>query len=179
MSQNFDSDGTDRGLAKELLSLYWKTANSTFLLVYRPAFMRDFASNGRYFSKLLLNAIYYSACRHTRTKICDKYATDAVILSTKFHTRFKNLLREEFDESCMTKIQALLVMSSALAGAGEEKNSAWVYSGIAFRMLFDLGLHTAALHLPSAQQTSVEDLEIRRRLFWSAFGNKFGSTCAT
>lgn len=169
MSQSFDSDGIDQGLAKELLSLHRKTANSAYLLVYRRAFMRDFASNGRYFSKLLLNAIYYSACRHIGVKICEQYASNVITLSARFHARFKNLLRAEFDESSITRMQALLVMSSALAGVGEEKNCAWIYSGLAFRMMVDLGLHTAGLNSPPAQQTSAEDSEIRRRSFLECF----------
>ena len=178
MSQNLDSDGVEQSLAKKLLSLHWKTANSTFLLVYRPAFMRDFASNGPFFSKLLLNAIYYNACRNLSAESCGKYRTTVDTLKTNFRARFKELLRDNFDESSITTIQALLVMSSALAGVGEERNSAWVYSGIAFRMMFDLGLHTTGLGSPSAQQASSEDLEILRRLFWSAFGKGLVSQCA-
>ncbi|KAL8722083.1 MAG: hypothetical protein Q9225_001370 [Loekoesia sp. 1 TL-2023] len=168
-SEGFDSDGIEPGLAKELLSLYWRTANSAFLLVYRPAFMRDYAANGPFFSKMLLNAIYYNACRHLGSESYRKYATSVLCLSTRFHTRFKDLLRQSFDESSITTIQGLLVMSSALAGVGEERNAAWLYSGIAFRMMFDLGLHTDGQSRLSKQQESNEDGEIRRRLFWSAF----------
>lgn len=132
--------------------------------------MRDYAVNGPLFSKLLLNAMYYSACRHLSSESYRKYATSVVYLSTRFHTRFKGLLRQSFDESSITNIQGLLVMSSALAGVGEERNSAWLYSGIAFRMMFDLGLHTDGKSYMSKQQESNEHDEIRRRLFWSAFG---------
>lgn len=168
---NFDSDGIDQGLTKELLSLYWKTANSTFLLVYRPAFMRDLVNHGSYFSRFLLNAIYYNACRHVSTQTCDRYATNIIVLSAQFHERFQTLLRDSFDVSSITTVQALLVMSGALAGVGAERNAAWLYSGIAFRMIFDLGLHTTTSDSLSGSRASSEDLEIRRRLFWSAFGN--------
>ncbi|KAL8832922.1 MAG: hypothetical protein Q9170_004650 [Blastenia crenularia] len=169
LSEDFDSDGIYTGLAKELLSLYWRTANSAFLLVYRPAFMRDYAAEGPMFSTMLLNAIYYSSSRHLDGESYRKYCTDVETLNMQFHTRFKDLLRQSFDESCITTIQALLVMSSALAGVGEERNAAWIYSGMAFRMMFDLGLHTDKQSAVNKPKASIEDQEIGRRLFWSAF----------
>ena len=172
-SEKCDPDGIKPGLAKELLSLYWRTANSAFLVVYRPAFMRDYATNGPLFSKMLLNAIYFSVCRHLSDETYHKYATCVKSLSLKFHNRFKDLLRQSFEESSIATIQGLLVMSSALAGVGEEKNAAWIYSGIAFRMIFDLGLHIHEQSATNKQGASVERSEIRRRIFWSAFGKPY------
>ena len=139
-SETLEADGIAHGLTRELLSLYWNTANSTFLIVYRPAFMRDFARNGPYFSKSLLNAMCFSASRHANPQLCRNYNTNVIDLRTRFQSRFKESLRDIIDHSTITAIQALLVMSSALAGVGEERNAAWIYSGIAFRMIFDLGL---------------------------------------
>lgn len=53
--------------------------------------------------------------------------------------------------------------------AGSEQSAAWLYAGLAFRMIIDLGLHIDAAPMPNARNITEEDLEIRRRVFWSAF----------
>ena len=149
--------------------MFWKTANSAFLMVYRPAFMRDWASSGPYFSKLLLNAIYHNSCRHASEESIHRYGPDAATLWARFRQRFKELLREEFDHSAITTIQALLVMSSSLAVLENGRNAAWLYSGLAYRMIIDLGLHTGRTFHHVSMQASEEDTEIQRRILWSAF----------
>ncbi|KAI7394265.1 hypothetical protein KC336_g16143, partial [Hortaea werneckii] len=51
----------------------------------------------------------------------------------------------------------------------DEQSAAWLYAGVAFRMVIDLGLHVDATLMPRHRALSEEDLEIRRRIFWSAF----------
>ncbi|KXH57376.1 fungal specific transcription factor [Colletotrichum salicis] len=60
---SLDFDGVDPELGMHLLSLHWNRQHHSFLLTYRPAFMRDMACNGPYFSKILLNAIYFGASK--------------------------------------------------------------------------------------------------------------------
>lgn len=45
----------------------------------------------------------------------------------------------------------------------------WLYSGMAFRMVSDLGLHHSTAHVANLGSLGAEDLEIRRRLFWSCY----------
>lgn len=60
-SGSLDFDGVSKDLAMLLLSIYWSGPNQTIPIVYRPGFTRDQQYRGPNFSKLLLNAIYYSA----------------------------------------------------------------------------------------------------------------------
>ncbi|KAG9541649.1 hypothetical protein KCU77_g22250, partial [Aureobasidium melanogenum] len=60
-------------------------------------------------------------------------------------------------------------MSNSLFALGDEQSAAWVYAGTAFRMLVDVGLHVDAAKMPTMQRLSEEDLEIRRRVYWSAY----------
>ena len=82
----------------------------------------------------------------------------------------KELLVSAVEESKVTTIQALLVMTRSLFALGEEKSAAWMYAGMAFRMMVDLGMHIERSSPPTSDQLSDEDLEIRRRVFWAAFG---------
>lgn len=149
--------------------MFWKTANSAFLVVYRAAFMRDWACGGPYYSKLLLNAIYHNASRHVSEDSAHRCNTNGATLRARFQQRFKELLRENFDQSSTTTVQALLVMSVSLAALRNGRSVAWLYSGMAYRMIFDLGLHTSKSRSSVSKQSS-EHSEIQRRIFWSAFG---------
>lgn len=166
---NLDFDGVDPDLGLHLLSLHWNRQHFSFLTTYRPAFMRDMASGGPYFSKLLLNAIYFGASKFSPRLEVRRDADDVRTAGWVYRRRVKELLGDALDRSEITTIQALLVMSSSLFALGDERSTAWLYAGIAFRMITDLGIHVDATMLPNMRSLSDEDLEIRRRVFWAAF----------
>lgn len=158
-----DFDGVDPELGRHLLNLHWNRQHHSFLVTYRPAFMRDMACNGPYFSKILLNAIYYGASKFSPRLELRKDPEDVRTAGWQFRNRVRDLLGQALDHSEITTIQALLQMSNSLFALGDEQSAAWVYAGTAFRMLVDLGLHVDATLLPNMHRLSEEDLEIRRR----------------
>ncbi|GJN71066.1 hypothetical protein PLICBS_005128 [Purpureocillium lilacinum] len=161
-----DFDGVEPELGMHLLSLHWNRQHHSFLLTHRPAFMRDMACNGPYFSKLLLNAIYFGASKFSPRLEVRRDADDVRTAGWRFRERVRELLGGSLDRSDVTTIQALLVMTNSLFALGDERSAAWLYSGLAFRMLIDLGMH---VDLSTTGRFSDEDLEIRRRVFWGAF----------
>jgi hypothetical protein len=162
-----DFDGVDPDLGMHLLSLHWNRQHHSFLITYRPAFMRDMACNGPYFSKLLLNAIYFGASKFSPRLEVRKDPDDVRTAGWSYRQRVRELLGSSLDKSDVTTIQALLQMTNSLFALGDERSAAWLYSGLAFRMLIDMGLHVDA---KSTRRFTDEDLEIRRRVFWGAFG---------
>ncbi|CAI6099432.1 unnamed protein product [Clonostachys chloroleuca] len=164
-----DFDGVDPELGMHLLSLHWNRQHHSFLLTYRPAFMRDMSCNGPYFSKLLLNAIYFGASKFSPRREVRKDPDDVRTAGWKFRQRVRELLVESLDRSDITTIQALLVMTNSLFALGDERSAAWLYAGIAFRMIVDLGMHVEPSDLANTLSNDDEDLEIRRRVFWGAF----------
>ncbi len=70
--------------------------------------------------------------------------------------------------SAITTVQALLQLSARDLAYGQT-SQAWLYSGMAFRMVIDLGLHHSSGKILSLGNLNAEDLEIRRRLFWSCY----------
>ena len=164
-----DWDGVDPELGMHLLSLHWNRQHHSFLITYRPAFMRDMATGGPYFSRLLLNAIYFGASKFSNRREVRQDPSDARTAGWTFRRRVKELLGSALDRSEITTIQALLVMTSSLFALGDERSAAWLYAGTAFRMIIDLGMHVDATMLPNMRRLSPEDLEIRRRVFWGAF----------
>ncbi|KAE8154425.1 fungal-specific transcription factor domain-containing protein [Aspergillus avenaceus] len=164
-----DFDGEDPELGMHLLSLHWNRQHHSFLITHRPAFMRDMACQGPYFSKLLLNAIYFGASKFSPRLEVRRDPDDVRTAGWRYRRRVKELLGSALDHSEITTIQALLVMTSSLFALGDERSAAWLYAGSAFRMIIDLGMHVDAPSLTNMRRLSDEDLEIRRRIFWGAF----------
>ena len=152
-----------------LLSCFWNRQHYSGTVVYRPVFMRDMACRGPYFSKMLLNAIYFGVSK---------------FLSPSEHARYENgtCFRRRFEENLtgsgsqalwkseITTIQALLVLADSLFTWCDERSLAWHYMGIAISMIIDLGIHVDESGSRPVKYRSAEDLEVRRRLFWTAFG---------
>ena len=132
--------------------------------------MRDMACQGPYFSKLLLNAIYFGASKFSPRQELRKDSEHVRSIGLPFRQRVRELLGGALDRSEITTIQALLIMTSSLFALGDERSAAWLYAGTAFRMIIDLGMHIDDPSRPNSRRLSDEDLEIRRRVFWGAFG---------
>lgn len=165
-----DFDGVDPELGVHLLDLHWNRQHHSFLITYRPAFMRDMACAGPYFSKILLNAIYFGASKFSPRLEVRRDPAEVRTAGWKYRQRVKELLGAALDSSDITTIQALLIMAQSLFALGDERSAAWLYAGIAFRMLIDLGIHADSSALQATRILCDEDLEIRRRVFWAAFG---------
>ena len=96
------------------------------------------ANGGPYFSKLLLNAMFFSVSKFSnRPEVYDSFH-DGTTAGMRFLRRAKELLGEALDQSSIPTIQAMLLLSSSLFALGHA-SAAWIYSGIAFRMIFDMG----------------------------------------
>jgi hypothetical protein len=165
-----DFDGVEPDLGMHLLSLHWNQPHHSFLITYRPVFMRDMACGGPYFSKLLLNAMYFCSSKFSTRLEVRRDPNDVRTAGWQFRQRVRELLANALDGSQITTIQALLVMANSLFALGDERSAAWLYSGLALRMIVDLGVHAEAPVLSSMRNLSDEDLEVRRRVFWGAFG---------
>jgi hypothetical protein len=84
-------------------------------------------------------------------------------------SRARLLLGSEIQKpSSIPTVQALLQLSARELAYGSI-SQAWLYSGMAFRMVSDLGLHHSGGKILDLGHLTAEDLEIRRRLFWSCY----------
>jgi hypothetical protein len=142
------------------------------------------ACNGPYFSKLLLNAIFFSVAKFSdRPEVFDD-PLDQSTAGRRFLRRVKELLGEALDQSSIPTIQAMLLLSSSLFAQGHQ-SAAWLYSGIAMQMIFDLGeslgmdearsFSSVGLNYDCIGKVGIpggitpEEFEIRRRIVWAAF----------
>ncbi|KIM94096.1 hypothetical protein OIDMADRAFT_136410 [Oidiodendron maius Zn] len=161
-----DIDGVPTPLAMHLLDLHWNRQHHTFLLTYRPAVMRDLISGGPYCSRFLLNAIFACASKYSdRVELRDDHS-DPRTAGGRFFRRCEKLMLQDppWERSSISTLSGLLLLGSTFIARGEISKG-WSYTGLAVRMVFDLGLH---LDLKKPGITA-EDIEIRRRLYWGAF----------
>ncbi|KAK6078799.1 Nitrogen assimilation transcription factor nirA 3 [Seiridium cupressi] len=122
------------------------------------AILGDMMTGGQYYSPLLLNVMCGHAARFNDRRIAEPLIARArLLLGTEIHK-----------PSSITTVQALLQLSARDLAYGHV-SQAWTYSGIAFRMVSDLGLRHSSGSIYSLGSLNAEDLEIRRRLFWSCY----------
>ena len=161
-----DIDGVPTELAMHLLDLHWNRSHHAFLLTYRPAFTRDLISGGPYTSTFLLNAVFASASKYSSRPELRDDPFDPRTSGARFFRRCAEILMRDslFERSSIPSIVGLLLLGSAFLARGELSKS-WLYTGLALRMVYDLGLHLDCRQ-PGCD---AEDLEIRRRVFWGAF----------
>lgn len=115
-------------------------------------------TGGQYYSPLLLTVMCGHAARFNERRIAEMLIARArLLLGTEIHK-----------PSSIPTVQALLQLSARDLAYGQV-SQAWTYSGIAFRMVSDLGLRHSSESIFSLGSLNAEDLEIRRRVFWSCY----------
>ncbi|KAK5023498.1 hypothetical protein LTS07_009373 [Exophiala sideris] len=135
----FELDGVGHHSAFTLLNYYWNHQSDACIMVYRPAVMHSLATGGVYANKLLLNALYYAGALLSGHERFMDDASKPNTLGNRFFHRFQSLLAH-FEVSLIDTISTLVVTSSALLTRGKQ-TLAYLYFGLAQRMMTDLGFH--------------------------------------
>jgi hypothetical protein len=118
----------------------------------------DLGTSGPYCTQLLLNVL----CAHS-ARFGGEYLGNLLI------SRARHLLGTEILKPCsIATTQALLQLSARELAFGST-SQAWLYSGMAFRMVGDLGLQHSTDDIAQLVSISAEEIEIRKRLFWSCY----------
>lgn len=123
-----------------ILSNHWCWIQPLFNFVYRPAFTRDMQVMGPYYSHVLMNAILAHSVRW-----CSHDSTIASLLAPYdngrvFSRHARTLLFEEIQQGPgkIPTVQTALLLSAQECAAGN-RTQAWLYSGLAFRLIEDIG----------------------------------------
>ncbi|XHG09065.1 hypothetical protein AWENTII_012149 [Aspergillus wentii] len=158
--------GIPSELAMHLLDLHWNRQHHTFLLTYRPAFMRDLVNGGPYCSDFLLNAVCACSSKFSERLEVRDDPNRPETAGKRFFDRCDQLLAEQslLAHSSIPTISGLLMLGSSFNARGQTSKG-WLYTGYALRMVYDLGLHLDCREVAG----SAEEVEVRRRVFWAAF----------
>ncbi|KAL4746821.1 hypothetical protein BDW72DRAFT_210149 [Aspergillus terricola var. indicus] len=152
--------GIPAALALHLLDLHWSRQHHTFLLTYRPTFMRELEHGGPYCSDLLLCTVL--ACASKFSEQPDPEAGE------RFFAQCDELLLHGglLTQSSIPTVIALIMLGSTFIARGMTSKG-WLYTGYAMRMIYDLDLHIETGF--EISRDNIEQIEIRRRVFWGAF----------
>ncbi|EXJ65190.1 hypothetical protein A1O7_01530 [Cladophialophora yegresii CBS 114405] len=146
-----------------LLDAYWCWAHHLHLVLNRRLFLRDLFVCGPWVTPFLICAVLAQAARYS-TRL------ESPSLGNHFAARALQLLPNDIDRgSSIPTIQGLLILSARECGCGRTSQG-WLYSGMAFRMMRDLGIHIDSKQMSYlARQFSEEELALRLQVFWSCF----------
>lgn len=125
---------------------------------------------GPYYSHTLLNAILSHSARWCKQnkevqKLLEPYENGAL-----FSRQARSLIFSDLSSghSTVPTVQTLLLLSAQECSAGN-RTQAWLYSGMAFRLIEDMGITFTADGGHSELNLEDEDVEIRQRLLWSCY----------
>ncbi|KAF4439688.1 Formyl-coenzyme A transferase [Fusarium acutatum] len=151
----------------QLLDMYWTWLHPLHNCIYRPVFLMDMALNGTYYSDFLLMAIFTLAARHLSRQEGDSIDSN---MGDKFFSRAKMLLMDELDNTKprIPTIQGLLILGGRQCAIGRSSQG-WLFTGMAIRMMVDIGIHLNANRIAELENLTPSEIETRKRLYNSAF----------
>ncbi|KAI1088917.1 fungal-specific transcription factor domain-containing protein [Rostrohypoxylon terebratum] len=154
---------TPSAILVDLLDTYWTYPHHLHCVLCKPLFLRDLYSSGPYVTPFLLCAVLAQAARYSTR-------SDAADIGRGFAAKALQLLPSDIEKgSSIPTIQALLVFSARECACGRVSQG-WLYSGMAFRMMRDLGIDVSPKKLGHLlKQFSEEDLAVRQQVFWSCY----------
>ncbi|RDW65643.1 uncharacterized protein DSM5745_09382 [Aspergillus mulundensis] len=147
-----------------LMRLFWKHYNSVIRVVHQEAFEagRD-AGGGPFYSGFLHICILAAGYRFADKQRPDMMRITLPGRESLLHREAKYMLDYEMERpGGLPSIAALLLLGDLEVGCGRD-NAGWLYSGMAYRLCFDVGLHLDR----SGSGVSQSDIEIGRMTLWA------------
>ena len=165
----------DPKLVIHLINMYFTWHYTYFATLSKSLFYRDFLlgkpiqdsrHKAEYCTSLLVNAMLALGCHFTSVPASRMEPLNSATAGDHFFKEAKRLIlqNDEHEKPRLATVQALALMSVREAGCGREAKG-WVYSGMSFRMAFDLGLN-----IDSAASTREDgEIDARRMTIWGCF----------
>ncbi|OJJ87456.1 uncharacterized protein ASPGLDRAFT_55879 [Aspergillus glaucus CBS 516.65] len=155
--------GISEDRLQNLLETYWCFPHHLHLVLSRRIFLHDFVTAGPFVTPFLLCSVLSQAARYSEMP-------GAMAYGDQFAAKALSLLSQEIEKgSSIPTIQGLLILSARECACGRISQG-WVYSGIGFRMMKDMGIHIPTKNLSQLPyQFSDEELRLRQQIFWSCY----------
>lgn len=152
-----------REIQLALIDQFFNERHESLAMMIRYHFYEQLETKGLMITPLLLNIIYAHAARFLTLPGCPK--------TEVFYHRARRLVDDFMDVPRVSTVVALCLLSlyepsPAIYRPGAHHCRQWQYSGMAFRMAIELGLHSD--NNVHSSLTPVE-VELRRRVFWACY----------
>ncbi|PYI18152.1 hypothetical protein BO99DRAFT_387114 [Aspergillus violaceofuscus CBS 115571] len=158
---------------EHLLKLYFTWQDPCLHVVDEQVFWRSRAQDlyddldTPYYSNTLVNAMCAIGAAY-EPRYHPSFVTFPRSLAEFFGDRAKVLLELELENPSLATVQALVILGGYEASCTRDTRG-WVYSGMAMRLAFDLGLHLDMAPYVAKGIIPSESAEIRRLTFWGAY----------
>ncbi|KAK5049316.1 hypothetical protein LTR84_004245 [Exophiala bonariae] len=156
-------------LEDELIDLFFKWHNPCHATIDQVTFdlarVQDRSGQSTFCSQSLIAAICAIGAAF-KGRYHQSFITYPQSLADFFAAKSKVLLEIELDSPCVSTVQTLLLLSSHEAGGARDARM-WLYSGMAMRLAFDLGLHVDVDPYVEQGTFTAQEGEARRTTFWS------------
>ncbi|KAF6798897.1 hypothetical protein CSOJ01_12563 [Colletotrichum sojae] len=164
---SMNGTGVDAAAGMVLLDIYWSWLHPLHSCVYRPILMMDLALGGPYCSNFLLLCIFGLAARHLPEQ---NSHLSGIGKGEEFIARARELLLVEMaaTKPAIATIQGLLILGGRQCAMGKSSEG-WLYTGMAIRMIKDIGLHLDIAKLSRLERWTPAEIETRKRLYNSAY----------
>ena len=154
-------------IVKEALDVFFRVFyNDIFGCIHQPSFRTRMQEEPESTEPVLILAILTLSARFCKSILKD-FENEAAA-SEYFCKRTLALFSPNIDKPSVVRIQAFLMIGLHLWGASQGP-SAWIYVGIAIRMIQVLELGSAQSYPTTKSNSEWIALEERRRTFWSAY----------
>ncbi|KAH6867221.1 hypothetical protein B0T10DRAFT_420072 [Thelonectria olida] len=146
-----------------LMDLFFQYQHSAIPIFDEQAFREAYARGERseYFSNFLLHSLLLRALKFANIPNAEQ-------LKRVYLRRARDDLLYEIENPSIATIPALCLFGSYLAGEGSDR-ACWVYPGLAFRLLYDFGLHEDCINLVGAGVLTTLDRRIRLSILHHCF----------
>jgi hypothetical protein len=164
-------DMPSRPTQEHLIGVFFDECHHILPTLSKSMFYDQLKVKGPLVTPLLLNIIYAHAAKRINNPQFRSEPTNPSTQGDLFYNRARRLVDDFLDVPRISTVIALLYMAVydcdhvPQTGAKIRSSRAWMYSGMAIRMCFELGLHTANY----SSQMSQCDIELRKRVLWTCF----------
>lgn len=159
-------DMPTRSTQENLIRIFFDECHATLPILSKSMFYDQLTVKGPLITPLLLNVMYAHASKHIKDPTFRSDPNDPTTQGDLFYHRARRLIDDFLDVPRVSTVIALLYLAvyDHIPEKGRSSRG-WMYSGMAIRMCFELGLHTANY----SSQMSQCDIEIRKRVLWTCY----------
>lgn len=163
----------DPAIEEHLINLYFAWQDPFFHVVDEKMYRvgrEEWRMQGKdvgYYSEVLTNAMC-AAGGAFDARYHPNFVTWPKSLADYFADRAKALLELEMDSPCLATVQALVILGGHEMACKRDARG-WLYSGMAMRLAFDLGLHLDMTDYVRKGKISTTEADMRRTTFWGAY----------
>ncbi|KAH9044579.1 fungal-specific transcription factor domain-containing protein [Lactarius pseudohatsudake] len=169
--ENVDVTMPPPDVQRHLLSLYFVYVHPVFPVVHKSLFWKDYEVTSTrerpHISNLLLLSMFAVAARYEQAE-APLDSGNLWEAGLDYMVQAREVLNRVYHYSRGTTCQALLLLGLREFGIGQMEHG-WLYTGMAFRMAQDLGLHRDATNwqMNSKKMFSIQELQARKQIWWA------------